>query len=93
MATLSEVRVCGRWLFGIAGSNLGGGGAWMPVSSECCFLPGRGVCASGGSLVQKSPTESGVSECDRETVIIRGTWPNRGRCTMEIGTSRILNHF
>jgi hypothetical protein len=61
-------------------------GAWMSVSSECCFFSGRGVCESGWSLVQKSPTECGVSECDRETVIIRGTWPNRGVAPWNKGT-------
>jgi hypothetical protein len=32
--------------------------AWMSVSCECCVL-------TGGHLVQRSPTECGVSECDR----------------------------
>jgi hypothetical protein len=35
-------------------------GAWMFVCCECCVLS----CASGRSLVQRSPTECGVSECD-----------------------------
>jgi hypothetical protein len=41
------------------------------------------VSASGWSLVQRSPTESGVSECDREVSIIRGPWPTRGCCAMK----------
>jgi len=64
----------------------------MSVSSECCFLPGRGVCASGLSLAQKNPTESGASEYDLETMIIRGTWPNRGLRSMEKRISRIVKH-
>jgi hypothetical protein len=38
--------------------------AWMSlVSVVCCQAE---VSASGRSLVQRSPTERGVSECDRE---------------------------
>jgi hypothetical protein len=40
-------------------------GAWMAVSFECCVL--SEVSASGWFLVQRSPTDCGVSECDRET--------------------------
>jgi len=36
------------------------------------------VSAMGLSLVQRSPTEYGVSECDRETSIIRRSLPTRG---------------
>jgi hypothetical protein len=36
------------------------------------------VSASGSSLVQGSPTDCGVSECDREASIIRRPWPTRG---------------
>jgi len=39
------------------------------------------VSASGWSLVQRSPTECGVSECDREALILRRPWPTRGCCT------------
>jgi hypothetical protein len=34
----------------------------------------------GRSLVQRSPTECGVSECDREASIMRRPWPIGGRC-------------
>ena len=34
-------------------------GAWKSVSCECCVLSGK-VYATGGSLVQRSPTECGV---------------------------------
>jgi hypothetical protein len=47
----------------------------MSVSCECCQ-----VSASGWSLVQRSPTECGVSECDREASIMRRPWPTRGCC-------------
>jgi hypothetical protein len=40
-------------------------GAWMSVCCECCVLSGRGLCV-GWSLVQRSPTECGVSERERE---------------------------
>jgi len=36
------------------------------------------VSASGWSLVQRSPTECGVSECDREASLMRRPWPARG---------------
>jgi hypothetical protein len=39
--------------------------------------------ASSRSLVQRSPTEYAVSECDRETSIIRRPGPTRGCCAME----------
>jgi hypothetical protein len=50
----------------------------MSVSCECCVLSGREVCVSGWSLVQRSSTECGVSECDREASIMRRPWPTRG---------------
>ena len=43
------------------------------------------VPASGLSLVQRSPTECGVPECDRETLILRILWASKGRCAMENG--------
>ena len=36
---------------------------WMSVCCECCQVEGS---ASGWSLVQRSPTGCGVSECDRD---------------------------
>ena len=35
------------------------------------------VSASGWSVVQRSPTVCGVSECDREASIVRRPWPTR----------------
>jgi len=50
---------------------------WISVFCECSVFSGR-VSASGWSLVQRRPTERGVSECDREALIIRRPWPTRG---------------
>jgi hypothetical protein len=41
------------------------------VSFVCCQVE----ILSGWSLVQRSPTECGVSECDREASIMRWPWP------------------
>jgi hypothetical protein len=35
-------------------------------------------CATGWLLVQRSPTECGVSECDCESSIVRRPWPTMG---------------
>jgi len=48
------------------------------VSVVCCQVE---VSASGWSrwsLVQRSPTDCGVSECDREDSIMRRSWPTGG---------------
>ena len=39
-------------------------GTWTSVTCQCCVL--SEVSASGWSLAQRSPTECGVSVCDRE---------------------------
>jgi hypothetical protein len=44
------------------------------VSVVCCQIE---VSGTGRSLVQTSPTECGVSECDRETSIMRRPRPTR----------------
>jgi hypothetical protein len=49
------------------------------VNVVCCQ---EEVSATGWSLVQRSPTECGVSECDREASIIRRPWPTRGCCAI-----------
>jgi hypothetical protein len=48
------------------------------VNVVCCQ-----VYASGWTLVQRSPTECGVSECDRDNSKTRRPWPNMGPCAME----------
>ena len=72
----SKARVCNRSLAGIEGSNPAGRqGSFSLVSVVCCRVE---VPASGFSLVQWSPTECGVSECDREASRMRGPWPTGG---------------
>ena len=46
----------------------------MYVSCECQLE----VTATVRSLVQRSPTACGVSECDREASILKCPWPTRG---------------
>ena len=65
--------MCFRSLVGIAGSNrtvcMGG------LSLEggvCCQVE---VSATGLSLVQRSPTDCDVSECDSEASILSRPWP------------------
>ena len=45
--------------------------AWISLCCECCVLSGR-----GRSLVQRSPTQCGMSECDCESSIMGGPCPN-----------------
>jgi hypothetical protein len=66
----SKAWVCGRWLAGIVGSNRTG--AWTSVSCEC-VLSSRGL--SFGLIVQRSPTECGLSGCDHESSKLRWPWP------------------
>jgi len=54
----------GRSFAGIANSNPAGAWISVSVSVVCCQ---EGVSESCRSQVQRSPTECGVSECDRET--------------------------
>ena len=50
------------------------------VSVVYCQLE---VCASCWSLVQGSPTDCGVSECDREASTMRSSWPTKVCGTMK----------
>ena len=70
----SKAWVCGLWVAGIAGSNLAGAGCLSRVSVVSCQV---GVSATGRSLVQRSPTDFGVSWCDLETSKMRGRRPTR----------------
>jgi hypothetical protein len=80
VAARSKAWVCGRSLAGIAGSDPAGGhGCLSLVSVVCCQIE---VSATGRSLVQMSPTEFGVSECDREASILKRAWPTKGCCAM-----------
>ena len=59
-------------------SRRGGGGAWMSVSWViCCHVE---VPASSISIVQRSPAECGVSECNREASVMRRLWPTSVSC-------------
>jgi hypothetical protein len=51
------------------------------VSVVCCQVE---FFATGLSLVQWSPTDCGVSECDREASIMGKTWPTGGCRAMKI---------
>jgi hypothetical protein len=64
------------------GSNPAGehGGLFV-VTVVCCQVE---VSASRLSLVQRSPTDRGVSECDREASLMGGPWPKRSSCSMKI---------
>jgi len=48
------------------------------LSVMCCQVK---VSASDRSLVHRSPTEC-VSECDRESSIMRMPWPTGGCCVI-----------
>ena len=48
------------------------------VSVVCCQVE---IYTSGLSLAYRSPTECGVSECDREASITRRPWLTRGLLT------------
>ena len=68
----------GRSLAGTEGSNHAEGHRCMSfVSVLCCQVE---VSATGRSLVQRSPTDCGVSEGDAETSMVRRSWPQWGCC-------------
>ena len=49
--------------------------AWISLLSVVCFQVE--VSATGRSLVQRSPTDCGVSEYDREASIMKRPWPRK----------------
>jgi len=53
-------------------------------------LSGRGLCV-GVFTVQRSPTECGMSECDREALIMSRPWPNR--CCYAMEKKNVLFYF
>ena len=79
MAARSKAWVCGRSLAGIVGSNPVRGMDFCLLCVVCCQVK---VSETGWSLVQTSPTECGVSECDHEALIMRRPWPTGGCCAM-----------
>jgi len=79
VAVWSKVWVCGRSLVGTVGSNPTRG-AWMSIVSVVrCQVE---VSASGWLLVQRSPTDCDVSECDHESLTSGRPWPTVGCCAM-----------
>jgi hypothetical protein len=71
----------------------------MSVSYECFVL--SKVSATGRLLEQKSPTEFGVTECEREASAIRRSWPIRDvepwkkslTKNMLLSLQRATNHY
>jgi len=53
----------------------------MFVSCKCCVLSEVSIRRADHSS-KRSRTECGVSECDRESSIMRRTWPTGGCCSM-----------
>ena len=64
------------WDYGFESQR--GHGCLTLVSFVCCQWE---VSASGWSLVQRSPIDCDVAECDRES-IMRRLWSTRGSCAM-----------
>jgi hypothetical protein len=80
VAALSKAWVCGRPHAGFVGSNPAGSyGCPSLVSSVCSHVE---VSASGWSLIQRSPTQCGVSQCVRDASTMRTPCPIRGCSTM-----------
>jgi hypothetical protein len=79
VAALSKTLVWRRSLVGTAGSNPAV--EWISLTCEFCVLSGRGFL-SVWSLVQRSPTECGLSKWDCKTSMMRRPWPTRGCCAM-----------
>jgi hypothetical protein len=65
VAARSKAWFCGSSHTGTAGSNSAGGHGCLSFVNVVCWQVE--VSATGPSLVQRSPTECGVSECDRGT--------------------------
>jgi hypothetical protein len=72
VAVGSKAWVCGRSLAGIVCSNPADS---IPVSCECFVL--SEVSAISWTLVRSSPTKCGVSECDRDFLVMSKPWPTR----------------
>ena len=49
------------------------------------------LSASGCSLVQRIPTDCGVSECDGESPIMRRAWSDGGCCAMVKKLTHLLS--
>ena len=49
----------------------------LSLSCENCVCCQVEVSAAGWSLIQRSSTKCAVSECDRESLVLRISWPSR----------------
>jgi hypothetical protein len=49
------------------------------VSVTCCQVK---VSETAWSLVQRNPTNCGMSECEHEASLMRTTWPTRDSCSI-----------
>jgi hypothetical protein len=76
VAARSKAWVCDRSLARIVGFESRRGHGYLSLASVVCYQVK--VYASGWSLVQRSPTECGMSKCDREASIMRRPRPTRG---------------
>jgi hypothetical protein len=77
--------ISGMWRRSAASRSLGlrvwtPSGAWISVSCKCCVLSGIEVYASDWSLFQRSSTECGASENNREA---SKPWPTGSCWAME----------
>jgi hypothetical protein len=72
------MRPLACWDFGFESRQ--GRGCLSVVIVACCQVE---VSATGQSVVQRSPTDCGVSERDREASIMRRPWPTGGCCATE----------
>ena len=68
-ALATDEWVCGGLIAGIAGSESRRGHGRLSLFMIVCHQVE--VYAMGQSLMQRGPTECGVSECDREASITR----------------------
>jgi hypothetical protein len=54
-------------------------GSWVRIPPVLWIvLSGAGLCVG----LTNSPEDCGVSECDRESLLMRRSWPTRGCCAM-----------
>jgi hypothetical protein len=80
VAARSKAWACGRSICGIIGFEFRRDGClclWV-----LCIFRWRSLCWDW-VLVQGSPTECGVYECDREALSMRMPWPTRGCCAIK----------
>jgi hypothetical protein len=101
VAARSRAWVCGRSLAGMVVSKPAGrmDVCVLYVCVHVCVCVYVCVCvfcqvqvsASGWSLVQRTPTECGVSECDCVASIMRRPWPTRDCCALGGGAMNFIS--